>query len=613
MRLRRQILASILLAVALVAPFRVPAGTPSGRAEAYAGQPAQAAITEVFLPVFTRSPSQDVSVSRVEVIQGVTLADNRTVHIAGRPALVRVFVALSGGSSLPGVGARLRRFVGAVEQDSLSLGPQTVVAVPNEGNLSHTFNFSLPASWLVAGSSYVVDLDPANSLPESSEANNRYPASGTQPFSFVTMAPLEVVIVPVTYKGHTPPLGDLSYVTWMPTKLLPMSQINYSVHAPHPFTGDLADTNGSGWQLLLSQIEAIHYDEDRGRTRLYYGLVDSVAADGCSGGCISGIGYTTPGIQTSAGFAGFPSSTQSRQEASPTFTHEMGHNFGRQHAPCGNPGGPDSNYPYVNAVIGQWGYDTASGQLKNPTTYFDYMSYCGNQYSNWTSDYTYFGIAQAWSSLPAATIVAGGAALGEALVVSGRFTPDGTVEVDPVFRTQADRPMSVTPASYRLNLLDAQRGVLASLPFEPAAIVIDAPVGSITVASFQVLAEPVPGLAGLRVYHGASLLYERLAEGAAPVLALTPLSQRLVPAGGVAVGWQLLAGPAGMRYRVRFSPDGGESWYLLAVESAIPQIDVPAQLLAKAKAPLLEIQASDGVRTDVRTFALEGVTSGSSP
>jgi hypothetical protein len=155
--------------------------------------------------------------------------------------------------------------------------------------------------------------------------------------------------------------------------------------------------------------------------------------------------------------------------------------------------------------------------------------------------------------------------------------------------------------------------VLASVPFEPAGVVIDAPGGAMTAASFQVLAEPVQGLAGLRVYRGAELLYERRAAGAAPVLAAAPAAQVLVPGGGATIGWHLITGDVGTRYRVRFSPDGGASWQVLALETAIPQVDVPALLLAEAKAPLLEVQASDGVRTDTRTFALTGVTSVVSP
>ena len=85
--------------------------------------------------------------------------------------------------------------------------------------------------------------------------------------------------------------------------------------------------------------------------RLYYGLVDSVLADGCSGGCVAGIGYISSSFsvaKTSAGFAGFPGSTDGRNEASSTFTHEMGHNFGSHHAP--EDGAAGALFPYSYAL-----------------------------------------------------------------------------------------------------------------------------------------------------------------------------------------------------------------------------------------------------------------------
>ena len=64
--------------------------------------------------------------------------------------------------------------------------------------------------------------------------------------------------------------------------------------------------------------------------------------------------------------------------------HELGHNFGLGHAPCGTDG--DSSYPYPGAKIGTWGYDLVNRELKDPDLYYDLMSYCGPE---WVSDYNY--------------------------------------------------------------------------------------------------------------------------------------------------------------------------------------------------------------------------------
>ncbi len=607
MPFRRQLLAAGLLLVAvLAAPTRALPATQTAQAQAASTSPTPSAPTTLltsYLPLFSRGAAHDLSVQRVEVVQGVTLGDSYTFHVAGRPALVRVFVILTGnGASVSGVSARLRRYVGGVQQAQLTAGPLTIPPATNEGNLSHTFNFNLPAGWLTVGSAYVVDLDHDNDLPETNEGNNRYPATGQQSFNFTNMAALNIVIVPVTYKGHTPPTVDLSYLSWMPPKILPVSQINYSVRpTPYTFNGDL--TQGSGWIDLLEEIDGVHSAENPAGDKLYFGLVDSVAADGCDGGCIAGIGFiSSPGNvwQTSVGFAGFPGSVAGRNEASSTFTHEMGHNFGRRHAPCGNPAGPDGSYPYAGAIIGQWGYDTADGTLKNPGTYRDYMSYCGPE---WTSDYTYYGIAQAWGWLNAAASLAS-AGPTESLLVNGYFGPDGALHLDPVFAAQA--PPSGAPAqpTHRLELLDAGGQVLADVPFELTEVVIDSTVGRHEQAeSFHVLAPAVPGLAGLRLYHGDELLYERLAASPAPALAAATPAQTRAPNGGLNVSWQLAAGHA-THFRVRFSPDGGATWHLLALDTAASDIEVPAVLIAGAKSPLLEVQAGDGVRSVMQTFLL---------
>jgi len=67
-------------------------------------------------------PVVDLAVSRIEIIQGVTLSDAYTVQVAGRPALVRVFVSLTGAGTQPGVSARLTRYLGGNAQDSLDAG-----------------------------------------------------------------------------------------------------------------------------------------------------------------------------------------------------------------------------------------------------------------------------------------------------------------------------------------------------------------------------------------------------------------------------------------------------------------------------------------------------------
>jgi hypothetical protein len=72
-----------------------------------------------------------------------------------------------------------------------------------------------------------------------------------------------------------------------------------------------------------------------------------------------------------------------------TFVHELGHNQGRPHSPCGVDGDPE--FPHEGAGIGAWGYDMFGQKLKDPSEYVDFMSYCAPV---WVSDYTYRAIAE---------------------------------------------------------------------------------------------------------------------------------------------------------------------------------------------------------------------------
>jgi hypothetical protein len=305
-------------------------------------------------------------------------------------------------------------------------------------------------------------------------------------------------------------------------------------------------------------------------------------------------------LKTAVGFAGFPNN---RNEASPTFTHEMGHNFGRQHAPCGGPSGVGP-YPYGSgASIGQWGLDPATGQLLSPTTYRDYMSYCGPE---WTSDFTYRAIYDAWAWVSQPYGQTADLRLEDALVVSGYIDAAGQVHLDPAFIAAVPAAHLKGDGPYVLELVAQDGTVLARQPFATTPFFIDPPAGAaqahdaeIIHHGFQVALPLLPGAAGLRLFSGAELLAERLSAGPAPRLAERP---GLSPASDSSLAFSLGSGARGTTYRVSFSPNGGKSWWLLAPSAAAPVVSIPTELLQTASDPLVEVQASDGVRVTRSTY-----------
>jgi hypothetical protein len=150
--------------------------------------------------------------------------------------------------------------------------------------------------------------------------------------------------------------------------------------------------------------------------------------------------------------------------------HEVGHNMGRQHSPCGGAGNPDPAYPYAGGGIGVYGLDVATAQVKLPTSYKDFMGYCS---PSWVSDYVWTSIIAYRQSNPnyappaPLTAVAG-------LLVWGRITPTGVV-LEPAFRVPAPSAAPAGGGAYRIVGLAADGRVLFSQPVEPVHTMVMQP------------------------------------------------------------------------------------------------------------------------------------------
>ncbi len=104
------------------------------------------------------------------------------------------------------------------------------------------------------------------------------------------------------------------------------------------------------------------------------------------------------------------------------------------------------------------------------------------------------------------------------------------------------------------------------------------------------------------MYGPSGLLFDRSVSGSAPSIELS--SSRLTPFGGADISWRLKSGVTNSIYRVRFSPDGGQSWQVLALQTTSTSFLVTPNLLEGASSPLLEIQVTDGVRASTQIYSL---------
>ena len=363
----------------------------------------------------------------------------------------------------------------------------------------------------------------------------------------------------------------------------------------------------AGWaELGLKLLDAANNDKNKAG-RVYYGLIANKAPGG--GGCNWGA--------AAASFAGLPASIFGR-----VFAHEFGHFF-QDHAPCGNPGGVDANYPayeyYDPASTGEYGLDINNGRIMSPETYKDIMSYCPPNL--WISPYGH-KLRLNHLLLNPSTVCADAldseplifydpkfyipdpkfgfvrAVQQPYIAVSGILDAAGRLEVRHVRRmTSYTRPGGAQTGL--LALLTAEGGqTLASAPVLSLSGERDRPRGcGCDDETYQLrvvhafLPDPGEGMM-LRIIRDDEILWRRVAPAEPPrILNLTaePLRD-----GRLSLDWQVESpDPDLLQYWVCWSNDDGENWNGLTTDVERAPAAVTLRGLPAGEV-LIQIVAHDG-------------------
>jgi len=352
-------------------------------------------------------------------------------------------------------------------------------------------------------------------------------------------------------------------------KIHPIAAYSADVHATYTtnavaLTGD--NSNGA-WETILGEIQALRVAE--GSPRTYFGVVRTSYTSG-----IAGISYI--GGNASVGYDGM----MSVEIAS----HEIGHSFGRLHAPCGVSGSTDPNYPYSAGNIGAYGFDVATSTLYPPST-AEVMSYCHPQ---WISDYTYTGVYNYRVAHPSAPDFVH-ADFQPCVIVWGRIT-NGVVELEPSFEVLTHPSLPERSGAYSLHALDATGAQIFSLSFDGDSIA-DAPTAgrsfayAVPVSSMR---KPLASLvlAGPRGFarrdsHALSTNANIVAAPLAPSDTI-PARVRATP-NGVSLAWNA------QRYPLVVVRDAKSGEILSFARNGTASIDTPSRDL--------ELTLSDGVQS----------------
>jgi reprolysin-like metallo-peptidase family M12B len=378
--------------------------------------------------------------------------------VQDRNGYLRVFViANQANVAAPAVQVRLYNGSSLVWQTTIFAPGPSVPTSVDESSLSKSWNIAVPGTYIKPGLSIEAEVDPAPGIiTESSETDNVFPAAGALAMSVRVVPTLNVTFVPFVQTGNGLQ-GDVSDPNAFLTatkKMHPLDGVNVTVHAVQP-TPHTLEADGTGWAELLQDLDLLRIAE--GSTRYYYGVVKVSYPSGVAG--IAYVGQGSTAYRVALGWDAMPSGAT-------VAAHELGHNWGRDHAPCGDPAGVDGQYPHSDGSTGVYGLDVATATLKPPTV-SDIMGYCDPK---WIGDYTYKAVLNYLSPpSPIVTSSEASQAIQPCLLVWGHIR-DGEMVLEPAFHvtTRPSLPDRSGPYSIEADSKDGTR--LFSLSFAPVEV-----------------------------------------------------------------------------------------------------------------------------------------------
>ncbi len=408
----------------------------------------------------------NLRIAGLYLTQSAQTYDGSVPLVKDRNGYLRVFaVASRANTSVPAVQVRIYNSLNVVVSSVLIPAPG--ISVPTSVDESSlTFSWNTPVSGALIQPGFRVDaeVDPTGTVAESDETDNLLapPAPNVQ-----TVPTLNVTFVPVIQHQHAA-RGDVGNVTTanrdeflaVTRKMHPIAAYNSAVHAPYTTdiaTDTLQDDNGNNaWTQILQEIEALRVAENS--SRYYYGVAKVSYTSG-----VAGVAFVSTGssVRSALGWDYLPTGAA-------VMAHELGHNWGRNHAPCGGPTGLDNSYPHSDGRIGVFGLDVAAQSLKQATT-SDIMGYCDPK---WIGDYTYRAVMNYLLSAPLSSpIMAAGVSqtVQPCLLVWGHIR-DGQMVLEPSFQVNTRPSLPRQPGPYTVQAQAEDGTNLFNLSFAPSEI-----------------------------------------------------------------------------------------------------------------------------------------------
>lgn len=369
--------------------------------------------------------------------------------VAEEEALLRVFVvsAEAAGRTIPPVRATF--YLGGARAAVVEIDPDSSVigSAVDEGSLQSSANAVIPPSVIRPGLEMVVEIDPDGTLDPALGVGRRIPESGRTSVEVREMPVMRLTLVPFLHDqdpdssilGMTGGLTAEDPLLWTIRTLLPIGEFELTVHDP-------VITTSTHPGVMLVETGIIRAVE---KGRGYY------------------MGTMAPGAADWPGTAPYgPAWTSFAELDSLYMAHELGHNMGLLHAPCGPLTNADPAFPQRDGSIGAWGYDFTQEMLVPPNT-ADWMSYCEPL---WVSEFFYSNILRYRFDVGGDGSAAPSGEPGPSLLVWGGTDPDGAPFLEPAFVLEASPELPRSAGAHSLAGFALDGGQLFSLSFDMPAI-----------------------------------------------------------------------------------------------------------------------------------------------
>lgn len=535
--------------------------------------------------------------------------DNAIGLIAGKNTVLRVYVDTGTDPNRPTIASVTGQFEirppGAAGFTAVAVLngpiPPRADATIQRQNANDTLNFFIPGAFCRGSVDYRVRVFDAAHPTEPGFSSGS--VRGT--LRFVETAPMRIRGVGVSWTGAAPAVPGPTLAQLMSTlafvaKGYPTSLMFISGFETITDDGNYASTSGGGcgpgWGGLLDQLREMQGDSDD----IYFGLLPAAVPTGPLG-CGGGDGRVAASQDVAA--AAFILQTAAQ---------EIAHAFGRDHV-CGQP--PlDPNYPTYNSFpmgsIGEVGIDD-QGNVQDPAFTLDFMSQASCSTTRWVSPYTYDGLRGQFPPLGASrrTREAMASAAHEDREVMRRehlflnFTiyRGGRIDVRPSFHYESEsRLKSGRPTPYGIELRDAH-----NRPLESQRILLTDPYRDLDNPGIDFFKQVPFDHETARVVFtcgelGACEQNELLVIDVPPdppkVAILEPRGDHELK-GRVRVVWSGECGGRALRYLLRYSSDGGQTFRAVAPSLSETEYTVDLDTLSGGDRCRFQVLATEGIRT----------------